>query len=58
MGLEKAAFNFMVNVAGKLAKTLLCSKPISKPINFKELKYAPLLEKVSRLDFSLPVYFG
>lgn len=45
MGLEKVAFNFMVKRGGKLAKSLLCSKPIQKPINFKGLKYAPALEK-------------
>ena len=45
MGLQKVAFNFMVKRGGKLAKSLLCSKPVSKPINFKGLKYAPALEK-------------
>jgi len=45
MGLEKVAFNFMVKRGGKLAKSLLCSKPIQKPINLKGLKYAPALEK-------------
>lgn len=45
MGLQKVAFNFMVERGGKLAKSLLCSKPISKPINFKGLKYSPALEK-------------
>ena len=45
MGLQKIAFNFMVERGGKLAKSLLCSKPIQKPINFKGLKYAPALEK-------------
>lgn len=45
MGLQKVAFNFMVERGGKLAKSLLCSKPIQKPINFKGLKYAPALEK-------------
>ena len=45
MGLQKVAFNFMVERVGKLAKSLLCSKPISKPINFKGLKYSSALEK-------------
>ena len=45
MGLQKVAFNFIVERGGKLAKSLLCSKPIQKPINFKGLKYAPALEK-------------
>ena len=40
MGLQKIAFNFIVERGGKLAKSfLLCSKPVSKPINFKGLKY-------------------
>ena len=30
MGLEKVAFNFMVERGGKLAKSLLCSKPVKK----------------------------
>ena len=45
MGLQKVAFNFVVERGGKLAKSLLCSKPIPKPINFKGLKYVPVLEK-------------
>ena len=45
MGLQKVAFNFVVERGGKLAKSLLCSRPIQKPINFKGLKYAPALEK-------------
>ncbi|MBQ2611691.1 hypothetical protein IJF81_04790, partial [bacterium] len=46
MGLQKVAFNFMVERGGKLAKSLLChSKPPKVPINIKELKYAPTLEK-------------
>ena len=44
MEIQKVAFNFMVERGGKLAKSLLCSKPIQKPINFKGLKYAPALE--------------
>lgn len=39
--------NFIVNRGGKLAKSLLCSKPVPKLINFKGLKYAPQLEKDS-----------
>ena len=35
----------MVERGGKLAKSLICSNPIHKPINFKGLKYAPALEK-------------
>ena len=30
MGLQKVAFNFMVERGGKLAKSLLCSKPVKK----------------------------
>ncbi|MBP3846633.1 hypothetical protein J6I39_02665 [bacterium] len=45
MGIQKVAFNFMVERGGKLAKSLLCSKPIPKPIDFKGLKYVPQLEK-------------
>ena len=30
MGLEKVAFNFIVERGGKLAKSLLCSKPVKK----------------------------
>ena len=30
MGLEKVTFNFMVERGGKLAKSLLCSKPVKK----------------------------
>ena len=44
MGLQKVALNFMVERGGKLAKSLLCSKPVLKPINFKGLKYAHMLE--------------
>lgn len=40
MGLQKVAFNFMVERGGKLSKSLLCSKPVSEP-----LKYAPQIEK-------------
>ena len=36
--------NFIVNRGGKLAKSLLCSKPVLKPINFKGLKYIPELK--------------
>ena len=36
MGLQKIAFNFMVERGGKLAKSLLCSKPI-KQYNISEL---------------------
>ena len=43
MGLQNVTFNFMVERGGKLAKSLLCSKPVSKPI--KSLKYAPQIEK-------------
>ena len=45
MGLQKVAFNFMIERGGKLAKSLLCSKPQKVPINIKGLKYAPTLEK-------------
>lgn len=44
MGLQKVAFNFMVERGGKLAKSLLCSKP-QKIINSIGLKYTPALEK-------------
>ena len=36
MGLQKVAFNFMVERGGKLAKSLLCTKPV-KQHNFSEL---------------------
>lgn len=36
MGLQKVAFNFMVERGGKLAKSLLCSKPV-KQYNISEL---------------------
>lgn len=45
MGIQKIAINFMVERGGKLAKSLLCKKPVLVPINFKGLKYAPALEK-------------
>ena len=38
MGIQKVAFNFMVERGGKLAKSLLCSKP-QKITEFKNLKY-------------------
>lgn len=45
MGIQKLAFNFMVERGGKLAKSLLCSKP--KPIlNFENIRYKPLFEKI------------
>ena len=54
MGLQKVAFNFMVERGGKLAKSLLCSKHIQKPINFEGLKYVfPLEKDVAR---SKPIY--
>ena len=36
MGLQKVAFNFMVERGGKLAKSLICSKPL-KQHNISEL---------------------
>jgi len=45
MGLQKVAFNFMVERGGKLAKSLLCKKTVLGPINFKGLKYVPTLAK-------------
>ena len=45
MGLQKIAFNFMVERGGKLAKSLLCTKPQKTATSFKGLKYAPALEK-------------
>lgn len=41
MGLQKIAFNFMVERGGKLAKSLLCTKP-QKITNTIGLKYKPL----------------
>lgn len=49
MRFEKLAFNFMVECGGKLAKSLLCSKPISKPINFKGLKYVPVQSNIEKI---------
>lgn len=43
MGLQKVAFNFMVERGGKLAKSLLCTKP-QKITNTTGLKYAPELK--------------
>lgn len=45
MGLQKIAFNFMVERGGKFAKSLLCSKPQKVVMNTIGLKYAPVLEK-------------
>lgn len=45
MGLQKVAFNFMVERGGKLAKRLLCTKPQKAITNIRGLKYAPVLEK-------------
>ena len=45
MGLQKVAFNFMVERGEKLVKSLLCSKPAPKPINLKDLKYLPALKE-------------
>lgn len=45
MGLQKVAFNFMVERGGKLAKSLLCSKPQKAVTKTIGLKYAPALEK-------------
>ena len=42
MGLAKIALNFMVERGGKLAKSLLCTKPPKMPINIKGLKYTPI----------------
>ena len=41
MGLQKVALNFMVERGGKLAKSLLCTKP-QNITNIQGLKYAPL----------------
>lgn len=45
MGLQKVAFNFMIGHGEELAKSLLCTRSVPKPINFKGLKYASALEK-------------
>ena len=45
MGLQKIAFNFMVECSGKLAKSLLCSKPKNAVTKTIGLKYAPTLQK-------------
>ena len=42
MGLQKVAFNFMVERGGKLAKSLLCTKPQKAVTSIKGLKYKPL----------------
>ena len=44
MGLQKVAFNFMVERGGKLAKSLLCSKPQNAVTKTIGLKYAPELK--------------
>lgn len=43
MGLQKVAFNFMVERGGKLAKSLLCQKP-QKATSIQGLNYAPKLQ--------------
>ena len=50
MGLQKVALNFMVERGGKLAKSLLCTKP-QKITNTIGLKYAPL--KADVVEFKL-----
>ena len=45
MGLQKIAFNFMVEHGGKIAKNLLCTKPQKVILSIKGLKYTPALEK-------------
>lgn len=50
MGLQKVAFNFMVERGGKLAKSWLCSKPQKAVTSFKGLKYTPL--KTDIVQFS------
>ena len=44
MGLQKVAFNFMVERGGKLAKSLLCSKPQKAVTNINGLKLTPKIE--------------
>ena len=44
MGLEKVALNFMVKRGGKLAKSLLCTKPQKAVTNIKGLKFNPKIE--------------
>lgn len=46
MGLQKVALNFMVERGGKLAKSLLCTKPQKAVTNIKGLKYAPIQNRV------------
>lgn len=50
MGLQKVAFNFMVERGGKLAKSLLCTKPQKAVTSIQGLKYKPLYCNVT--DFS------
>ena len=44
MGLQKVAFNFMVERGGKLAKSLLCTKPQKAVTNIKGLKLTQKIE--------------
>ena len=44
MGLQKVAFNFMVERGGKLTQSLLCSKPQKAATKIKGLKLAPKIE--------------
>ena len=44
MGLQKVAFNFMVERGGKLAKSLLCTKPQKAVTNINGLRYSKILE--------------
>lgn len=55
MGLQKVAFNFMVERGGKLAKSMLCTKP-QKIANTVGLKYVPL--KTDAVNFKTVIKSG
>ena len=50
MGIQKVAFNFMIERGGKIAKSLLCTKPQNIVNDVKGLKYSSLSK--DSVDFS------
>lgn len=57
MGLQKVALNFMVERGGKLAKSLLCTKPQKAVANIKGLKYQNLQCDVTDFSSSKKILF-
>jgi len=57
MGLQKVAVNFMVERGGKLAKSLLCTKPQNAITNIKGLTLAPQISSDSiKIERKLPEF--